>query len=66
MNDPHLIIKIYEEKDAESLIELWKICVLVVPWNDPAHDIKRNIDLHPDNLLLGWNKDGLLTLVMVG
>ena len=64
MNDPHLIIKIYEEKDAESLIELWNICGLVVPWNDPAHDIKRKIDLHPYDLLLGWSRDGLLASVM--
>ena len=41
MNDPYLIIKIYEEKDAESLIELWKMCDLVVLWNNPAHNIKQ-------------------------
>ena len=38
----------------------------MVPWNDPTHDIKRKIDLHPDSLLLGWSKDGLLASVMAG
>ena len=29
------IIRKYDEKDREQIIELWKTCNLTRPWNDP-------------------------------
>ena len=29
------VIRKYDEKDREQIIELWKTCNLTRPWNDP-------------------------------
>ena len=35
------------------MIELWHACSLVVPWNDPARDIRRKLKVRPDLFLVG-------------
>ena len=32
------VIRKYDEKDREQIIELWKTCNLTRPWNDPNKD----------------------------
>ena len=35
------LIRQYNEKDREQIIELWKTCNLTRPWNDPNKDFDR-------------------------
>jgi ribosomal protein S18 acetylase RimI-like enzyme len=43
MGDVSFMIRGFEESDREQVIELWKSCGLVVPWNDPDKDIDRKL-----------------------
>ena len=35
------VIRKYDEKDREQIIELWKTCNLTHPWNDPNKDFDK-------------------------
>ncbi len=47
-----LIVRPYEDRDREAVIELWQACELVVPWNDPERDIERKLRVNPDLFLV--------------
>ena len=38
-----LDIRSYRDPDREAEVQLWLDCGLVMPWNDPATDIRRNL-----------------------
>ncbi len=59
-------IRSYEELDKENVITLWQRCGLVVPWNDPAADIVRKIDVNPDLFLVGELAGEIIASVMGG
>lgn len=59
-------IRVYEKKDEQELIELWKTCHLVVPWNDPEKDIQRKLDENPELLFVGLKKDKIISSCMAG
>lgn len=46
-------IRPYEEDDEATIIALWHECGLVVPWNDPARDIARKLQVGRDLFLVG-------------
>jgi len=48
------------------VIALWQACNLVVPWNDPASDIRRKMQVNPELFLVGENDSGLVATVMGG
>ena len=48
-----LLIRPYEDRDREAVIQIWKACNLVVPWNDPERDIQRKMKVRPDLFLVG-------------
>jgi ribosomal protein S18 acetylase RimI-like enzyme len=53
--------------DTEAIIQLWRDCALVRPWNDPYKDIERKLSVTPEWFLVGT--DGASTLmasIMVG
>ena len=41
-------IRPFEIDDQTAVIELWRACALVVPWNDPAKDIARKMKVDAD------------------
>ena len=65
MNDLFLI-KSYKDDHLKMLIDLWKKCGLVVPWNDPTKDIFRKIKKDHEGILLGWMENKLVASVMAG
>jgi ribosomal protein S18 acetylase RimI-like enzyme len=64
--DPGLEIRPFVEADRMALVDLWRRCDLVRPWNDPDSDIDRKLALG-DELLLVARRDGTIVGgVMVG
>ncbi len=59
-------IRVFEENDRKDLVELWRDCDLVVPWNDPDKDIDMKITYHPQGLLVAETNNTLVGSVMVG
>lgn len=54
------------EKDIKNIIELWELCGLTRPWNDPEKDI--NFAMQSDNatVLVGKYDDFLVASAMAG
>lgn len=48
------------------MINLWRDCSLVVPWNDPAKDIARKLDVDRELFLVGLVDGCLVASVMGG
>jgi len=59
-------IRPYEASDREAVIELWKACDLVVPWNDPDRDIERKLKVRPDLFLVGEIEGKVAATCMAG
>ena len=59
-------VRVYNEKDQDSVISLWDECGLVVPQNNPAKDIERKLKVDPDLFLVGTNENGIVATVMGG
>jgi ribosomal protein S18 acetylase RimI-like enzyme len=59
-------IRPYRPDEQAALVDLWRRCDLLRPWNDPAKDIQRKLDQQPDGLLVGEVAGELVASVMVG
>jgi ribosomal protein S18 acetylase RimI-like enzyme len=59
-------IRPYEPSDQEPVIDLWRQCDLVRPWNDPAKDIARKLDVRPDLFLVGRIDEQIVASAMGG
>ena len=59
-------IRSYRETDNREVIQLWKECDLVVPWNNPQHDIARKRTVQSELFLIGLIKKEIITTAMVG
>ena len=46
-------IRAFLERDEASVIELWRRCGLVRPWNDPRKDIRRKLEHQSEMFLVG-------------
>ena len=60
------LIRHYKSADETSVIELWKICGLVVSHNDPAKDITRKLKVDSEWFLVGECEDIVVATCMVG
>lgn len=63
---PPLEIRAFETADEAAVVELWHACDLVVPWNDPAKDIKRKLLVQRELFLVGLSNGLLVATVMSG
>ena len=52
MSEEQCIIRPFELKDKESVVELWKICRLTRPWNNPEKDIERKLNVQSEMFLV--------------
>ncbi|WP_420644161.1 GNAT family acetyltransferase [Candidatus Leptofilum sp.] len=52
--------------DSEVVIEIWKACGLVVPWNDPHKDIARKMKVNPELFLVAIVDGRVVGTVMGG
>lgn len=59
-------IRTFEIGDQLAVIELWSACGLVVPWNDPAKDIARKLEIDADLFLVGEISGEIVATVMGG
>ena len=61
-----MIIRPFAEGDRAAVIELWQRCSLVVPWNDPAADIDRKLQVDPELFVVGLTDTALVASAMGG
>lgn len=48
-----MMIRSFAPEDQDAVVQLWKDCSLVVPWNDPQKDIQRKLKDGAELFLLG-------------
>ncbi|MCK4904329.1 MAG: GNAT family acetyltransferase [Candidatus Marinimicrobia bacterium] len=60
------IVRSYRESDKDYVIQLWKECELVVPCNDPQHDIERKQTVQSELFLIGLIHEKIIATAMVG
>ncbi len=59
-------VRSFQIADKKTVIDLWKDCELVVPWNNPDKDIERKIKVGSDLFLVGELDNKLIAAVMGG
>ena len=61
-----MVIRQYEPRDEESVVQLWTDCGLVVPWNNPRRDIQRKLKVQADMFLVACVDNQVVATVMAG
>jgi len=61
-----MLVRPYRTDDEESLVSLWQVCELTVPWNNPHKDIARKLQVQPELFLVGILDSRLIATVMGG
>jgi ribosomal protein S18 acetylase RimI-like enzyme len=59
-------IRLFQPSDDAAVVQLWKDCNLIVPWNDPLRDIRRKLQVQPELFLVGFVAGELAATVMAG
>lgn len=59
-------IRPFAAADEEAVIDLWRRCSLLRPWNDPKKDIRRKMRVRPDLFLVGHIDGEVVATAMVG
>lgn len=59
-------IRIFREQDSQDIIRLWKLCELVVPWNNPQIDINRKTKDSPELFFIGELGGNIIASCMAG
>ena len=52
MSEEQYIIRPFKLEDKNSVVELWKICRLTRPWNNPEKDIERKLNVQSEIFLV--------------
>ena len=52
MSEEQYIIRPFKLEDKHSVVELWKICRLTRPWNNPEKDIERKLNVQSEMFLV--------------
>ena len=66
MKENFILIREFQESDEQSLVSLWNVCKLTVPWNNPYKDIARKLSVQPELFLVGYIENKLIASVMAG
>ena len=59
-------IRIFRPDDAIEVIDLWRECGLIVPWNNPQTDIERKYTDSADLFFVGELENELVASCMAG
>lgn len=59
-------IREFDVADSEAVIALWHACELTRPWNDPARDIQRKLDVRDSLFFVGVHDAKIISSVMGG
>ena len=62
----NFIIRTFRPDDESDVINLWRQCGLIVPWNNPKTDIQRKLSTSPDLFYVGVLDDELIASCMAG
>ena len=60
------IIRPYRNNDHNDVIELWSLCGLIFPQNNPERDIERKLKVNPEWFLVGELKGYVIACCMAG
>ena len=63
---PEFKIRSYQASDESAVIDLWQRCNLVVPKNDPQHDIEMKRKVQPDLFFVGTVSGRIVATAMAG
>jgi len=66
MSETPLFIRPFQTEDEASVVSLWQLCELTVPWNNPYKDIARKLNVQPELFLVGMLDSLLIATVMGG
>ncbi|MBT3715341.1 MAG: GNAT family acetyltransferase [Deltaproteobacteria bacterium] len=66
MPQKQMLVRPYRTDDEESLVSLWQVCELTVPWNNPHKDIARKLQVQPELFLVGILDSRLIATVLGG
>ena len=66
MEAADICIRPYQTHDEDQVIELWRRCGLIVPWNDPRQDIGLKLQVQPELFLVGEMQGTIVATVMAG
>jgi hypothetical protein len=61
-----LKLRTYREGDEPSVIDLWKRCGLLRPWNDPAKDIRRKRAVNREWFIVAVLGQRIIGTIMIG
>ena len=64
MTDP--AIRPFDPADEDAVVELWRRCDLLRPWNDPRRDVARKLTVQRELFLLAVAGGSVLGSVMAG
>ena len=59
-------VRPFDPSDEAAVVQLWRDCDLVVPWNDPHKDVQRKIKVQPEMFLIGYSDNQVIATVMAG
>ena len=59
-------IRAYQSADEAAVVDLWRRCDLVRPWNDPHKDISRKLRVNPEMFLVAVIDDTIVGTAMAG
>lgn len=59
-------VRWFRRPDADAVIELWRDCDLMRPWNDPLADIERKLADSPELFLVGEVDGRIAATIMAG
>ena len=61
-----IALRPYEGRDHDAVIDLWRACDLLRPWNDPDEDIARKRDHDPRGLVVAAEDELIVGTLMFG
>ena len=61
-----MMLRTYSHRDEASVIELWRLCDLLRPWNNPQLDIARKLKANPDWFVVAEDQGVIVGTVMIG
>ena len=63
---PSLTIRPVAHEDTDAIINLWQLCGLTRPWNDPLKDIQRKLTYQPGLFIAGTIDNRVICTAMAG
>ena len=59
-------IRPFSKEDTDTVVHIWLECGLIVPHNNPIHDIERKLKVNPEWFLVGELDGQIVATCMVG